>query len=88
MDRAFAETLQMLIGFGAGVTMLVAILKYKLRRRELETSGGRDLEEIVENLRLEVQELREDQAEQMADVHERLEFAERLLTKGGHTPPA
>jgi hypothetical protein len=82
MDHRIAEILQMLIGFGGGVTALVAVLRYKLRRVEIERGAPTDLHDVVESLRGEVRDLRNEQADQLADIHDRLEFAERLLTKG------
>ena len=82
MDSNIAETLQMLIGFGGTIVVIIAILKYKIRHKELEKGGSHELEEQLDALRLEMQDLRAEQAEQLADVQERLEFAERLLTKG------
>ena len=84
MDSNIAETLQMLIGFGGTIVVIISILKYRLRHKELEKGGSHELEEQLDALRLEMQDLRAEQAEQLADVQERLEFAERLLTKGGH----
>ncbi len=82
MNANLAETLQMLIGFTGGIVVLISILKYKLRHKELEKGGVGDVEEMAESLRMEMQDLRAENAEQLADVQERLEFAERLLTKG------
>jgi hypothetical protein len=82
MDHRIAEILQMLIGLGAGVTALVAVLRYKLRRAEIERRAPADLDDLAEGLRVEMRDLRAEHTEQLAEMHERLEFAERLLTKG------
>ena len=82
MNSNLAETLQMLIGFTGGIVVLISILKYKLRHRELEKGAVGDFEDMVESLRMEMQDLRAEHSEQLTDVQERLEFAERLLTKG------
>ena len=82
MNSNLAETLQMLIGFTGGIVVLISILKYKLRHRELEKGAVGDFEDMAESLRMEMQDLRAEHSEQFADVQERLEFAERLLTKG------
>ncbi len=82
MNSNLAETLQMLIGFTGGIVVLISILKYKLRHRELEKGAVGDFEDMAESLRMEMQDLRAEHSDQLADVQERLEFAERLLTKG------
>ncbi len=82
MDHRIAEILQMLIGFGGAVTALVAVLRYKLRRAEIEREAPADFHDVVESLRVEIRDLRAEQADQLAEMQDRLEFAERLLTKG------
>ena len=82
MNSNLAETLQMLIGFTGGIVVLISILKYKLRHKELEKGAAGDFEDMAESLRMEMQDLRAEHSEQLADVQERLEFVERLLTKG------
>jgi len=57
-------------------------LGYKTRR--LELTGGAlpaHLEEAIDELRQEVQALRGD----VGELHERVDFAERLLTRGQET---
>ena len=78
MDIHIAETLQMLIGMGAGVIILVSGMRIWLRKKELERPTDTHLERTVEQLRLEVQDLRAEQTELL----ERLEFTERMLAKG------
>lgn len=82
MNSNLAETLQMLIGACGGIVVLISILKYKIRHKELEKGSAGDFEDLAESLRMEMQDLRAEHTEQIADVQERLEFAERLLTKG------
>lgn len=82
MDVHIAETLQLLIGIAGGVAALGAILRYKLSRRELESGASTDTVQTVEALRHELNELRAEHAEQLNEVYERLDFAERMLTRG------
>lgn len=82
MDVHLASTLQMLIGFAGGVAALAAILRYKLRRRELESGTSAETAQAVEALRQEIHDLRAEHAEQLNEVYERLDFAERMLTRG------
>ncbi len=75
---------------GLGTFSLIGLrmfLGYKARR--LETSSGRGepgrVDDLVEELRNEVQALRGD----LGELHERMDFAERLLTRGqnAESPP-
>ena len=52
---------------------------YKTRRLEIEGGGSsRKADEALEDVRAEVQALRAD----LGELHERMDFAERLLTRG------
>lgn len=83
MDPHIAEVIAPLIAmFGFGAFTLIGLrmfLSYRARRLEL---GGRTspphVEELVEELRQDVQALRGD----VGELHERMDFAERLLAKG------
>lgn len=80
MDPDFIGPLIALLGFGTfSLIGLRMYLSYRTRRFEL-TSGAvaPRLEELVEDLRQEVQALRGD----VGELHERVDFAERLLAKG------
>ncbi len=62
-----------------GVTALGLVLRFAIRRRELEVQGSdHQLGPAVDALR---EDLHETQA-QIADLQERLDFAERVLTAG------
>ena len=68
-------------GFGMGLVWLVSFrmkLKHKL---ELARLGGQS-DDAVDQLRDEMHDLIEQQGAQLVDMQERLDFAERLLTKG------
>ena len=53
---------------------------YKTRRLEIEAAkGSGPLEDAVEELRAEVHQLRGE----LGELHERVDFAERLLARGG-----
>jgi len=73
---------------GLGVFSLIGLrmlLAYRTRRAELG-AGGHDtrLEEMVDALRDEVQLLRGE----VGELHERVDFTERLLARGSGSPPA
>ncbi len=68
-DTAQALAIFLPTAFGS-IIVTVLILRYKLRRKELEMRGG----DSVDALR--------DDVEQLAEMQERLDFAERVLTAG------
>ncbi len=56
------------------------ILRYRLNRAKIE--GGQGAEELriaIRELQVEIDELRAEQAAAQAELHERIDFAERLL---------
>ncbi len=65
---------------GGGLLGLRMLLNYRVRRLEASSRGGDPgpLEEAVQALREEVYVLRND----LGEVQERLDFTERLLTRG------
>jgi hypothetical protein len=73
------DMLGVIFGVPALVVGLVVILRFQLKKKELEMRGS-DPE-----LRTEVDTLRDDLDDtrtQLAEVQERLDFAERLLSAG------
>lgn len=69
-----------MIGFGT-FTLLGLRMYFGFKARRLEIEAGRPLgnaEELIERLRDEVQMLRGD----VGELQERVDFAERLLTRG------
>ncbi len=61
----------------AGISMIVVtvlILRYKLKKTELEMRGSDSADALRDDL--------DDTRAQLADMQERLDFAERLLTAG------
>ncbi len=66
-------------GVIGGVAALGLILRFKLKKKELEMGAGNaELGPVVDALRDDINDTRA----QLADMHERLDFAERLLTAG------
>ena len=70
----------------ATVLITVLIIRYKLKKKELEMQGSdAELGPVVDVLRDDVEQLADTQEHtraQLADMQERLDFAERLLTAG------
>ncbi len=75
-----------IFGILGGVGVLSLILWFKLKKKELEMRGSDpELGPVVDALRDDVEQLAETQEHtraQLADMQERLDFAERLLTAG------
>ncbi len=64
-----------------GILVLVGIkmrFNHKLRMREMPTGENERLAEAVEQLQDEVRLMREE----FADLHERVDFTERILSEG------
>jgi hypothetical protein len=74
-----AQIITIIFGVSGTVAALGMILRFMLRRKELEArKTDPDVGPLVEALRDELDETRA----QLADVQERLDFAERVLTAG------
>jgi hypothetical protein len=80
------QILSVIFGVLGTVGALGVILWFKLKKRELETRGSDpELGPVVDALRDDVEQLadmQESTRAQLADMQERLDFAERLLTAG------
>ena len=67
----------------AGSSAVWALVYFKLKKKELETRGGDpELGREVDALRDDLADMQEHTRAQLADMQERLDFAERLLTAG------
>ena len=71
---------------GTAASSVWALVHFKLKKKELETRGSDpELGPVVDALRDDVEQLADMQEAtraQLADMQERLDFAERLLTAG------
>lgn len=82
MDPQIAETLQMLIGLSGITIITVSGMAFWLKKKELDKRRDPAFDDTIDALRAEIEELRADHAEQLVELQERVEFAERLLTRG------
>ena len=65
------------------IVVTVLILRYKLKSKELEMRGSdAELGPEVDALRDDLADLQEHTRAQLAEMQERLDFAERMLTAG------
>ncbi len=74
-----AEIVSVIFGVSGSVLALALILRFRLKKKELEVRGSDpELGPAVDELRHDLNDTRA----QLADMQERLDFAERLLTAG------
>ncbi len=68
-----------IVGVPGVIVFTFLVMRYKLKKKELELRGGdSELGPVVDALRDDL----DDTREQLAEVQERLDFAERVLTAG------
>ncbi len=73
------EIVEIIIGVPGIILFTALIIRYKLKKKELEMRGSDpELGPVVDELRDDLNDTRA----QLADMQERLDFAERLLTAG------
>ncbi len=73
------QVISIIMAAVAGSSAVWALVHFKLKEKELETRGrDAELEPVVDELRNDL----DDTQAQLAEVQERLDFAERLLTAG------
>ncbi len=66
-----------------GSSAVWALVHFKLKKKELETKDGdAELGPEVDALRDDLNDLQEHTRAELAEMQERLDFAERLLTAG------
>ncbi len=69
---------------GATSLAVVAIIGVKtlIGRKDPNRSSNPQIDALADNLRLEIDDLRADHDHQLTELQERLDFTERLLSKG------
>ena len=73
------QTISVIMAAVAGSSAVWAVVYFKLKKKELETQGSSaELGPVVDGLRDDLNDTRA----QLADMQERLDFAERMLTAG------
>ena len=70
------------VGAASGAGLLIIRLKTLIGRKDPDRSSNPQIDAVVDDLRLEIDNLREDHDHQLTELQERLDFTERLLTKG------
>ena len=70
------------VGAASGAGLLIIRLKTLIGRKDPDRSSNPQIDAVVDSLRLEIDDLRADHDHQLTELQERLDFTERLLTKG------
>ncbi len=77
------QTISIIMAAVAGSSAVWALVHFKLKQKELEMRGSDpELGREVDALRHDLADMQEHTRAQLADMQERLDFAERLLTAG------
>lgn len=70
------------VGATSAAGLLIIRLKTLIGRKDPDRSSNPQIDALVDDLRLEIDNLREDHDHQLTELQERLDFTERLLAKG------
>ncbi|MCH9015205.1 MAG: hypothetical protein IH877_05905 [Gemmatimonadetes bacterium] len=70
------------VGAASAAGLLIIRLKTLIGRKDPDRSSNPQIDALVDDLRLEIDNLREDHDHQLTELQERLDFTERLLSKG------
>ena len=70
------------VGAASAAGLLIIRLKTLIGRKDPDRSSNPQIDALVDDLRLEIDNLREDHDHQLTELQERLDFTERLLAKG------
>ena len=74
-----ADIVAIIVSFSSVIAFTAMIIRFKLKKKELEMRGSdAELGPVVDALRDDL----DDTRTQLAEMQERLDFAERLLTAG------
>ena len=77
------QIISIIMGTAGSVGALSLFFWFKLKNKELESQrGDPELRPVVDALRDDLAEMQEHTQAQLAEMQERLDFAERLLTAG------
>ncbi len=77
------QIISVIFGTLGSVGALSLVLWFKLKKKELEMQGSNaELGPVVDALRDDLADMQEHTRAQLAEMQERLDFAERLLTAG------
>ncbi len=78
VDPYMVGIVAILGGLGTVITFTTLVMRFKLKKKELEMRGHAESGPVIDALRDDI----DDTRAQLAEVQERLDFAERLLAAG------
>jgi len=82
MSPDWVIALAMAVGAPSLAVLAFVRLKTLIDRKDPDRSSNPQIDAVVDSLRLEIDELRADQDHELTELQERLDFTERLLSKG------
>ena len=82
MSPDWVIALALAVGAGSAAVAAMIALKGLIGRKDPDRSSNPQIDAVVDSLRLEIDDLRADHDHQLTELQERLDFTERLLTKG------
>ncbi len=82
MSPDWVIALAMAVGAPSLAVLAIVRLKTLIDRKDPDRSSNPQIDALVDSLRLEIDELRADQDHELTELQERLDFTERLLSKG------
>ncbi len=82
MSPDWVIALSMAVGAPSLAVLAIVRLKTLIGRKDPDRSSNPQIDAVVDSLRLEIDDLRADHDHQLTEMQERLDFTERLLSKG------
>ncbi len=70
-----------IVGIAGMIVITVLIIRYKLKKTELEMRGSDSVDALRDDVE-QLADMQEHTRAQLAEMQERLDFAERMLTAG------
>jgi hypothetical protein len=82
MSPDWVIALAMAVGAPSLAVMAIIRLKTLIGGKDPDQSSNPQIDAVVDSLRLEIDDLRADHDHELTELQERLDFTERLLSKG------
>ncbi len=82
MSPDWVIALAMAVGAPSLAVLAFVRLKTLIGRKDPDRSSNPQIDAVVDSLRLEMDDLRADHDHELTEMQERLDFTERLLSKG------
>ena len=82
MSPDWVIALALAVGAGSAAVAAMIAVKGLIGRKDRDRSSNPQIDAVVDSLRLEIDDLRADHDHQLTELQERLDFTDRLLSKG------